>query len=197
MISFGAGLGGDVVAAKSMWPGDNCLSAIHAVEPMTALSHIGRLLTDGIPGVAWSPGWGARATDPADLVVAGFALGEPDAAPARSAAAAAADAETRRALVRDLWARCGGVLVLVEAGTPAGLSESPGRETRMLPARFRSLGLSLGPRAGAESEREPQASERAVRFGRSSRRPGGGRRASSCRARGGRPGGRTTPLSIQ
>jgi hypothetical protein len=124
MISFGAGLGADIIAAKGVWTADGSLAAIFAIEPLRPLSTIGRLLTDGIPSVSWSPSWAAN-TAPVDLICASFAMGEPVEPPGPGgspAAAAAAAAARHRALARDLWARCGGVLVLIEAGTPAGFA---------------------------------------------------------------------------
>jgi ribosomal protein RSM22 (predicted rRNA methylase) len=142
MISFGAGMGGDIIAAKTIWPEEDHLQSIMAVEPIAPLVRVGRILADGIRGVNWTPGW-SQTPATADLVCASFAMGgmevvaegelpesrptaRPGARPggragaAAAAAAAAAASASRRALVRELWARCGGVLVLVEVGTPGG-----------------------------------------------------------------------------
>ena len=122
-----SGAGAGLWAASKTWPG--ALRAITAVEPDAALVaaavRIQQALLDEdrtapLPSVRWvsslpkqpraQPAAHAAPPPPRrhDLVIAAHAL------------TSAPDAEARRRVVRDAWRRCGGMLVIVEPGTPTG-----------------------------------------------------------------------------
>ncbi|KFM28604.1 Rsm22-cox11 tandem protein 1, mitochondrial [Auxenochlorella protothecoides] len=96
-----------------------------------------RTRSDAEAGAASSVYWTARlgpASRRADLVTAGYVLGELDG-----------DGERRR-LVADLWARVapGGVLLLVEPGTPAGSRAVAAARTQVLEAAADGEGSGAG-----------------------------------------------------
>lgn len=107
LLDAGAGPGAASWAAREIWT-PTTITWLDESPPFLALA---RRLAEGTPlAVAEARRADLTAAGPwpyADLVCASYALAE--IAPARQAA-----------VVRSLWAACGGLLMLVEPGTPAG-----------------------------------------------------------------------------
>ncbi|KAL6784836.1 hypothetical protein ACKKBF_B03425 [Auxenochlorella protothecoides x Auxenochlorella symbiontica] len=141
MLDFGAGPGTAAWAARDAWPA--AALRVTAVDASGAMAWLGRAVqaartrSDAETGAASSVYWTARlgpASRRADLVTAGYVLGELDG-----------DGERRR-LVADLWARVapGGVLLLVEPGTPAGSRAVAAARTQVLEAAADGEGSGAG-----------------------------------------------------
>lgn len=141
MLDFGAGPGTAAWAARDAWPA--AALRVTAVDASGAMAWLGRAVqaartrSDAEAGAASSVYWTARlgpASRRADLVTAGYVLGELDG-----------DGERRR-LVADLWARVapGGVLLLVEPGTPAGSRAVAAARTQVLEAAADGEGSGAG-----------------------------------------------------
>eukprot|EP00756_Hemistasia_phaeocysticola_P000680 Hpha_TRINITY_DN10492_c0_g2::TRINITY_DN10492_c0_g2_i1::g.193220::m.193220 len=86
------------------------LSSFLAIEPSSAMSQLGAdWLGDTTPNLKWQRFLPEQPSDDKeDLVVAAYTLSE------------FKSEELRADAIRALWERCSGVLVVVEAGTPAG-----------------------------------------------------------------------------
>ncbi|KAK2080755.1 hypothetical protein QBZ16_000609 [Prototheca wickerhamii] len=138
MLDFGAGPGTAALAAQDVWPADGGAPALRitAVDASESMAALGRQLQEGRgEQVWWTPRLDA-ARRGVDLVTAGYVLCE------------LSSAEERARVVAELWARVrpGGVLLLVEPGTPAG-------SHNILAARAQVLGLGgakRSPRGGPE-----------------------------------------------
>jgi ribosomal protein RSM22 (predicted rRNA methylase) len=110
LLDAGAGTGAASWAASEAWPGLGSITWLDASPPFLALA--ARLATEGPPALRSAEARRADLTSPgpwpkADLIVASYALAE--IAPDRQAS-----------VIDELWTACGGVLALVEPGTPAG-----------------------------------------------------------------------------
>ncbi|MGI8879215.1 MAG: small ribosomal subunit Rsm22 family protein [Jatrophihabitans sp.] len=106
VVDLGAGTGAALWAVADLWPS---ISSLHAVEQDPAMTEVGRRLAaaGALPDVDWQAGSVVAAALPAaDLVIAGYALGELDA-PDRDGVLAAVAADT---------------VVVVEPGTPRGFT---------------------------------------------------------------------------
>ena len=138
MLDFGAGPGTAALAAQDVWPAESGEPALRitAVDASESMAALGRQLQEGRGEQVW---WTPRldtARRGVDLVTAGYVLCE------------LSSAEERARIVAELWARVrpGGVLLLVEPGTPAG-------SHNILAARAQVLGLGgamRSPRGGPE-----------------------------------------------
>jgi len=110
VLDYGAGPAPSLAAAHEVWPGGAIESAC-AVEPSEHMSQLGRyLLADlGLPAVQWQRCLYENAEE-YDLIIASYVQME------------VRGQGSRDALVKQLWSRLGpgGVLVLVEPGTPTG-----------------------------------------------------------------------------
>lgn len=106
VVDLGAGTGAALWAVADLWPS---VSSLHAVEQNPAMTEVGRrlLATGGPTEVRWqTSSMVAPSVPTADLVIAGYALGELDASD-RDAVLAAVAADT---------------VVVVEPGTPRGFA---------------------------------------------------------------------------
>jgi ribosomal protein RSM22 (predicted rRNA methylase) len=106
LADVGAGPGTALFAARDCFP--EIGSAI-LVERNPVMRRLGARLAAGLAGVAWRAGDLTSLAEAGtfDLVTLGYVLGE-------------LPSGSRRAAVERLWTMAGGVLVLVEPGTPAG-----------------------------------------------------------------------------
>ncbi len=193
LLDVGAGTGATTWAARAVWPD---LASCTLVEREAAAAILGRVLIDD-DRVAWQIANAATATLPeADLVTAGYVLGE-------------LDAGARPRIVERLWAATRGAIVLVEPGSRAGYRADPRRtfdpDRRRCPDRRSLPGQRCLPRDRAglvplprpsRSQPAPTPGEacgaivggRAVRI-RRGRAPGGGRRPTAAH----RPGPAAPP----
>ncbi len=104
VVDLGAGTGAALWAVTDVWPS---VAAVHAVELDPAMSVLGRRLSAALPAVHWHASSMVGAQLPsADLVVAGYALGE---LPQDDASAVLASVGSDTVLV-------------VEPGTPRGFA---------------------------------------------------------------------------
>ncbi|HEY3184349.1 MAG TPA: small ribosomal subunit Rsm22 family protein [Gaiellaceae bacterium] len=106
-LDLGAGLGAATWAAASAWPS---LQDVHAVDAAQAMLAFGRDAASALrPHVTWEHAdlrrW--RSSRSYDLVLVSYVLGE------------LAEAE-REALLANAWSATGGLLLVVEPGTPDG-----------------------------------------------------------------------------
>ena len=106
VLDYGAGCGEGIYAMNEAFP--DAPPRILAVEPCLPLAAVGRAFTEGMNGVTWSgavppPGPNSGV----DLVLLNNALAE-------------LPVEEQRSLVLKLWGHCSGVMLIVDAGTPAG-----------------------------------------------------------------------------
>ena len=108
LLDVGAGTGAASWAARIAWPG---ISGITMLDHNPALRALARRLAEegGLSGVEIAQGDLAAADGNADLVMASYALAE---LPEEKAASVAID----------LWQQAGGVLALIEPGTPQGFA---------------------------------------------------------------------------
>jgi ribosomal protein RSM22 (predicted rRNA methylase) len=106
VLDIGAGPGVTSWAAAVVWPSIERFTLVEAEPEMIAG---GRALADAAPArsMSWVLGDASTVTDPADLVLASYVLGE------------IAD-DRFAATCEHLWSRADDALVLVEPGTPAG-----------------------------------------------------------------------------
>jgi ribosomal protein RSM22 (predicted rRNA methylase) len=121
LLDVGGGSGAVAWAARAVWPSIETI-AITDREP--AMLELGRQLAAGSEDqVLLSATWTRRAAgepiEPADLVTAGYLLGE-------------LDEDERGRVVGQLWAATSGLLVVVEPGSRAGFG-------RVLDARSRLI----------------------------------------------------------
>jgi ribosomal protein RSM22 (predicted rRNA methylase) len=124
VLDVGAGTGATTWAARAVWP---TLAEATLVEKEAAAIALGRALLPA-DGVEWrTADVGSAALPGADLVTAGYLLGELDAA-------------GRARIVERLWAATSGAIVLVEPGSRAGFA-------RILESR--SILLAAGARVAA------------------------------------------------
>jgi ribosomal protein RSM22 (predicted rRNA methylase) len=124
LLDAGAGSGSAAWAACATWPTLTTVISLDRSEPM--LAHAARLASaSGIPALEaarWMSSDVRHASlEPADLVTAGYLLGE----------LAAAD---RGTLVDRLWGAANGVLIIVEAGSPDGFARIRAARARLIAA---------------------------------------------------------------
>jgi len=109
VMDYGAGPAPGLAAAQEIWPG--AFQEAIAVEPSEHMSQLGRYLVadSELPQVQWRRCLYDSA-ERLDLIIASYVQMEVRGQPSRDA------------LVKQLWARLspGGVLVLIEPGTPTG-----------------------------------------------------------------------------
>jgi len=110
LLDAGSGTAAASWAACAVWPGLDTATWLDASPPFLALA--AQLASDGPAALRGADARRADLTAPgtwprADLVVASYALAE--IAPDRQAS-----------VISELWNACGGILALVEPGTPAG-----------------------------------------------------------------------------
>ncbi|MBV9279146.1 MAG: rRNA methyltransferase [Chloroflexi bacterium] len=111
LLDVGAGPGTTVWAATQVWPGIEAATLVERDRRMMAVGK--RLLQDGRRSHSLAVEWrradllGGWEAEPHDLVVAAYVLGE-------------LPGPARREVVDGLRARTGGVLAIVEPGTPLG-----------------------------------------------------------------------------
>lgn len=105
LLDAGAGPGGGSWAAREAWPSLRAITWFDASPPFLALA--ARLAGDELRATPTRGDLTAGGFPTADLVLASYALAE--IAPERQAT-----------LIADLWAATGGLLALIEPGTPAG-----------------------------------------------------------------------------
>jgi ribosomal protein RSM22 (predicted rRNA methylase) len=118
LLDAGCGPGGASWAAAAAWPTISDIAWLDASAPFLELA--ARLAEGALPAPAVIRGDLAAGGFPrADLVVASYALAE-------------APAPDQARIVAALWSACGGLLALVEPGTPAGAA-------RLLAARERLI----------------------------------------------------------
>ncbi len=103
LLDVGAGPGTAAWAARDLWPG---MDTTTLVEPNPVFR---ALAAELLPEARIIPGHLSASLPQADLVTAGYVLAE------------LAEADAVRA-ARELWAVTGGMLVLVEPGTPSGFA---------------------------------------------------------------------------
>jgi ribosomal protein RSM22 (predicted rRNA methylase) len=124
LLDVGTGPGGAAWAALEAWPGIGAAVQIDAAAPFLDLA---RRLAAEAPRVLRSADliradlMGAQALPAADLVTASYVLAEIPQA-------------QQEALVDRLWAACGGVLALIEPGTPAGFERLRAARARLIAA---------------------------------------------------------------
>lgn len=123
LLDVGAGSGAAAWAASAVWP---TLARLTLVERERAAVELGRRLVAGHPGALATASWlvadlqNAR-PDPADIVVAGYVLGE-IAEP------------VRMTVLSRLWETTTGVLALVEPGSRAGFERIRTARTALIAA---------------------------------------------------------------
>jgi len=111
ILDYGAGPAPGLAAAQEVWP--NLLIQATAVEPSDHMTQLGKYLTEGLklPTVHWQRClYDSDVEDRYDLIIASYVQME------------VRGQQSRDALVKQLWNRLshGGVLVLIESGTPTG-----------------------------------------------------------------------------
>ncbi len=122
-LDLGSGPGTALWAACEVFPS---LVSVAAVERDSALVEVGRRMADSAPHPALRQAqWhvadltSALPAEPCDLVLCSYALNELSAA-------------QRTTLVTKAWARCKGMLILVEPGTVAGFANILSARTQLL-----------------------------------------------------------------
>jgi len=129
LLDAGAGPGGGSWAAVSVWPSISQVTLADSSRPFLALA--AELAADGPPAMAGAERLAvdlARAAElpRADLVLMSYALAE--LAP-----------EAQDGAVDALWAAAGGLLALVEPGTPAGFARLRRARAKLIAAGARIL----------------------------------------------------------
>jgi len=110
VLDYGAGPAPSLAAVQEVWPG--VIEQAIAIEPSEHMTQLGKAITESIPlpEVSWQRCLYDEGTHKSDLIIASYVQME-----VRGQA-------SRDALVKQLWNRLdyGGVLVLIEPGTPTG-----------------------------------------------------------------------------
>jgi len=102
----GSGPGTAVWSALELW--EDSLTEITAVEPNPAMTKMAQHLLAGEPRVGWEKKLPPVADGGADVVIASYVFSE------------MSGPGVRAKMVKRLWARSNGVLVIIEPGTPKG-----------------------------------------------------------------------------
>ena len=123
VLDVGAGSGASSWAATAVWP---TLVDLTLLDRQPAAVALGRRLAAAAPGAMAAAQWliadvQAELPGRADLVVAGYLLGELDDA-------------ARPGVVERLWAATDGLLILVEPGSPAGFQRIREARTALIGA---------------------------------------------------------------
>lgn len=110
VMDYGAGPAPGLTAVQEIWPG--IMEYATAIEPSEHMTQLGKYLTTDLemPAIHWQRCLYDSIEEPLDLIIASYVQME------------VKGQESRDALVKRLWARLrpGGVLVLIEPGTPTG-----------------------------------------------------------------------------
>ncbi|HET7029519.1 MAG TPA: small ribosomal subunit Rsm22 family protein [Candidatus Limnocylindrales bacterium] len=133
LLDAGGGTGSTAWAARAVWPSIRAIGLVDRSGPAIDLGRRLAAASGDVPlaGAAWrlSP---LADHAPADLVTAGYVLGE-------------LPAEIVATVIDDLWAATGGLLVIVEPGSRAGFATVLAARERLLAAGARIVAPCPGP----------------------------------------------------